>query len=174
MIVTDSFTIAEYLDAKYPSRPLFPDDSRAIFSVLAHWINTNVMTSLLQLAVAILPDILDDRSQDWFLKSRSSMYKKDPRQVCQGEERTKTWLSLWKGLDRLAEHLSRNGSSDFIIGRSITYADFLLAALFIWAQKVPTTCDPGMVTLWDGIKDRNDGRWMRFMGTIDEFRKNEG
>lgn len=52
-IVTSASTIAEYLEAAYPARPVFPEGSRAVQTLFVHYVQEVFMKPLLPILVPL-------------------------------------------------------------------------------------------------------------------------
>lgn len=168
--VVDSHVIAEYLEAKYPQNPVFPPGTKALQSHFIKWTSTNLMPHLSLLTAPQIIDILDERAKPYFDRTRRIRWGgKELKDVCVGDERKATWAAARKEFDLLEGHLSRNEGGDYLMGTTVSYGDFILAAFFMWMKKAPTQKDPGCDTIWDVMKDWNDGRWARLVDSFKDY-----
>ncbi|KAF8498463.1 hypothetical protein BU17DRAFT_72308 [Hysterangium stoloniferum] len=132
----DSWTIAIYLDEKYPTEPtLFPAGTHALQALFQERLMKTVQTSLHFATVLIIHQNLSERSaigsKDW----------KD------------AWDKAEKDLTDLSNLLAKNGSNaPFVMGNTITYTDFILASVLeSFVKFVPDEWD-SKVRHWDGGK----------------------
>ncbi|KAG8870678.1 hypothetical protein FRB97_009470 [Tulasnella sp. 331] len=172
--VVDSSVIAEYLDETYPEHPIFPADSKALQSVFVMWIKTNIYPLVGRLIVSSIPDILaSEREKQYFRDAQKRIFGKDINDVCpKGEIRQKVWQQLGQQFDTLDEHLSRNRSGDFVMGETVSYADMVLVALFLWMKNSPSGGQRDgeeFKTVWDVMKSWHNGRWARLMDAMAQY-----
>ncbi|KAG8978110.1 hypothetical protein FRC05_011226 [Tulasnella sp. 425] len=160
-LVVDSQVIAEYLDSKYPQRPLLPEGTKAFQAMFIKWTQTNFLPHSIQLVIPQVPAMLDDPGAEYFIRTREKMFGKRLTEMCIGEERATSLAALEKELATLDGHISRNGGGDFLMGSTPSYADIILCSFFMWMKRVPTTRDPGFETVFDVIKGWHGGRWER-------------
>ncbi|KIO34738.1 hypothetical protein M407DRAFT_3358 [Tulasnella calospora MUT 4182] len=168
-LVVDSQVIAEYLDSKYPERPLLPEGTKALQAMFLKWTQTNLLPHFIQLVVPQVTGILDDPGAEYFNRTREKMFGKKLTDICVGEERTVSLAALEKELATLDGHIARNGGGDFLMGTIPSYADILLCSFFMWAKRVPTTRDPGFKTVFEIIKGWHGGRWERLQTWSEQF-----
>ncbi|KAG9051556.1 hypothetical protein FS837_004066 [Tulasnella sp. UAMH 9824] len=168
-LVVDSQVIAEYLDSKYPQKPLLPEGTKALQAMFLKWTQTNLLVHLLQLVVPQVPAILDDPGAEYFTRTREQQFGKKLTDICVGEERATSLAALEKDLATLDGYISRNGGGDFLMGITPTYGDILLCSFFMWTKRVPTTRDPGSESVFDIIKGWHGGRWQRLQTWSEQF-----
>ncbi|KAG9015628.1 hypothetical protein FRB90_004699 [Tulasnella sp. 427] len=85
-LVVDSQVIAEYLDSKYPQRPILPEGTKAFQAMFVKWVQTNVLPHLIQLVAPQIIGILDGPDVDYFVRTREKMFGKKL-----SEPSRKTW-----------------------------------------------------------------------------------
>ena len=83
------------------------------------------------------------------------------------EEDARRWQALEEGLNNvcaLAEAVHRD-SDQWLFGtaQGPGYADFVLAAAFVWFKKV------GPEGGWDRLKGLNEGRWRKHMSNVEQY-----
>ncbi|EIW74584.1 hypothetical protein CONPUDRAFT_113118 [Coniophora puteana RWD-64-598 SS2] len=155
--VTDSFKIAEYLEETYPDpeRPLFPHGS----VVLAAGFE-NAFDSCIDGAhywvLCDVPSMLNPRSAQYFLKTRSEWLKVDKLIDISSpgsEQRTKHENVMRKGLG-LFEGWMKKSKGKWIMGDTFSFADIAIAAQFFWYMRVMPPTDWEKINGWrgDGLK----------------------
>ncbi|KAG8954440.1 hypothetical protein FRC04_011767 [Tulasnella sp. 424] len=160
-LVVDSQVIAEYLDSKYPQRPILPEGTKAFQAMFVGWVRTNTLPHLIPLVAPQIVPILDDPGAEYYIRTREEMFGRKLTEMGIGEERAKSLAALEKVLATLDGHISLNGGGDFLMGSTPSFADFILCASFMWMKRAPTTQDPGFETVFDVIKGWHGGRWGR-------------
>jgi glutathione S-transferase len=96
------------------------------------------------LRTVILPaaprNILREPSASWFSEDREQRFGKslDQLEVEQGGE--KAWKAAESGLETLKTELTahKRDEGPFVLGKDVSYGDFLIAGLFDWFQKADT------------------------------------
>ncbi|KAI0646343.1 hypothetical protein C8Q79DRAFT_1069724 [Trametes meyenii] len=155
--------IAEYLEATYPARPIFPEGSRAMQALFVHYVQDIFVKPLLPIIVPLTHQRLPERSQAHFRRGNTST----PNAIAMGgQQREHAWTAVKEQFNFLAMILDKNhsdGSGVIAMGRDVTYADFAVCAILVWLEKVsPLDC-------WARIRDWNGGRWARLYGRCQEY-----
>jgi len=151
-ILSNTNTIAEYLEATYPARPVFPEGSRAMQTLFVHFIQEVFSKPLLPVMVPISHLQLPDRTQAHFRGTCG------PAQTLVGPQREQAWMAVKEQFDFLAMIMDKNcGDGDGVVsmGHDVTYADFALCAVLIWIQRMAAHDGWARVRTWNG------GRWNR-------------
>lgn len=155
-VVTDSTVIAEYLDAKYPTRPaLFRGDTASRRFTIA-WTNSVLHPILARMIVADIPPLLDEPARSYFIASREQRFGMTLAEVsADREERLPEFRAMLLPLRTvLAEH-------PFLGGAEPDYADYAVFGAFQWARCVSpfALLDRGdLVHLWRArMLDLHDG-----------------
>ncbi|THU86389.1 hypothetical protein K435DRAFT_970312 [Dendrothele bispora CBS 962.96] len=159
LILSNTNNISEYLEATYPSKPVFPPGSRALQSLYAHYIQEVLAKPLLPLLVPLSHQQLDHRSQSYFrapggLTGPPSSATNQP--LPPGPERERQWLQAKEQFDFLDSILAKNvGDGDGIVamGFEVSYADFALCSVLMWIRQV------ALHDGWSRIQHWNGGRW---------------
>ena len=129
----DSWTIAEYLDAAYPDRPLLVsgDEARTLTYFFKHWVEREIHPPVLKLVVLDLFNHLHEKDRAYFRESREKRFGKTLEEWA-GEP--KAALAALRGaLEPLRPVLVE---SPFVAGRVPGLADYLLFGAFQWARAV--------------------------------------
>ncbi|EJD41909.1 hypothetical protein AURDEDRAFT_115318 [Auricularia subglabra TFB-10046 SS5] len=164
LVVADSATIAEYLDAHYPARPLFPPNTRALQASVSSYLNANLLPSFRPLVVPSVVYILDKPGAEYFRRTREAAFGCALEDILPaGEKRKEHWKGVFKALDEISSWFD----GPWLGGDKPVYADFVLGAWLQWMRKV-TTAIPGGDG-WERVKDANGGQWARFMENLEPY-----
>ncbi|KAF8515789.1 hypothetical protein BU17DRAFT_93205 [Hysterangium stoloniferum] len=160
VVITDSLAIAEYLDAKYPDRPVLPKTGRALEHAFEQFLDLGPRIPFRQLMLGASYKIQEERSKPYWLRTRSEWYNIDLIGLSpEGPVRDGHWNELEKGLDKLAEVLDKNGPDvEWVAGGSEpTRADFIMTAWLLWIKIV-------VPDEWEKkVKPLNGGRWDKLL-----------
>ncbi|WP_462381332.1 glutathione S-transferase family protein [Pseudomonas sp. Marseille-QA0892] len=129
--VSDSWAIAEYLEAQYSDRPsLFGSDAtRALTHFINQWTDVSVHPALARLLLPEIHDILAEADKDYFRSTRESMLGASFEQL-RGER--DQWLAKLREI--LAPLRRTLSNQPFITGEAPAYADHIVAGTFQWAR----------------------------------------
>ncbi|KAH9849323.1 hypothetical protein C2E23DRAFT_386643 [Lenzites betulinus] len=155
VVLSNADIIADYLEATYPTRPIFPEGSHAMQALFAHYVQEVFVQPLLPILIPLTYQRLGERSQSRLGMGGLSPAGSRPPSPPTPEE---MWTAVKEQLDFLAGILDKNQSdetSTVAMGQDVTYADFALCSVLVWVEKVsPHDC-------WARIRDWNGGRWAR-------------
>ncbi|MBR1224077.1 MULTISPECIES: glutathione S-transferase family protein [unclassified Bradyrhizobium] len=131
--VVDSWTIANYLEDKFPDRPsLFGGEGgRAMARMLNWWGDVTVIGGLSPMIVADIPLNLKPVDAAYFRKSREVRFGKPLEEVVAG--RDETVEGFRKSLDPLRLTLK---TQSYLGGGQPNYADYIVFGGFQWARVV--------------------------------------
>ena len=161
--IADSLAIAEYLDAKYPDRPVFPKTGKALEYAFEEYFRSVLMPRIPVLFYIPLCGILDDRGSEYFQRNRGLV--KLEELSSEGEVREGHWRALEAGYDQIAAIIEKNGSDvDYVAGGSEpTCADILIVSFLIWIKII-------MPEEWEKrVKGWSGGRWERLLKKTEEW-----
>ncbi|KAG6917156.1 hypothetical protein DXG01_003669 [Tephrocybe rancida] len=148
-IISNTNHIAEYLEAAYPARPVFPEGSRAVQTLFVHYIQEVFAKPLLPIMVPI------SHQQ---LQLRRGPSVTHPPAYLTGPQREQAWQAVKEQFDFLAMILDKNagdGDGTVAMGRDVSYADFALCSVLIWIERM--AAHDG----WARVRTWNNGRWHR-------------
>ncbi|KAF8577827.1 hypothetical protein K439DRAFT_1639384 [Ramaria rubella] len=132
ILVTDSLNIAEYLEEKYPERPIFPKDGKALEYAFEETFNRIVGPPMWKMMLPLAWNILDERSQKYFCEKRERWNgSKVLDKWCPEAHMTeKDWNALMHGFNTLAAILDMNGPSQKFVagGTEPTRADLIIVS----------------------------------------------
>jgi glutathione S-transferase len=131
--VVDSWTIANYLEDRYPDRPsLFGGEGgRAMARMLNWWGDVTVIAGMFPMIVADIPAHLKPVDAAYFRKSREARFGKSLEEVVVG--RDKTVEGFRKSLDPMRLTLK---TQPYLGGEQPNYADYIVFGPFQWARVV--------------------------------------
>ncbi|KAF9002521.1 hypothetical protein BDQ17DRAFT_1390735 [Cyathus striatus] len=159
-ILSNTNTIAEYLESTYPARPVFPDGTRALQSLFVHYIQEVFAKPLLPIMVPLSHQQLSERTQAHF---RGVQY---PQGGLTGPQREQAWHTVKEQFDFLAAIMEKNcGDGDGVVamGHEVSYADFALCSVLIWIERMAAHDGWARVRTWNG------GRWHRLWERCKEY-----
>ncbi|THU86388.1 hypothetical protein K435DRAFT_830920 [Dendrothele bispora CBS 962.96] len=158
-ILSNPSNIAEYLEAVYPARPVYPEGSRALQSLFVHYIQEVFVKPLLPIMIPLSHQRLPARSQSHF--SHPTAQPLPP-----GPERERAWQLVKEQFDFLAKVLDKNvGDGDGVcaMGHHVSYADFALCSVLLWIESM--AAHDG----WARVREWNGGRWERLRERCREY-----
>ena len=164
--IADSLAIAEYLDAKYPDRPVFPKTSKALEYAFEEYFKSVLMSHIPMLFVLPSCVILDDRGSEYFRQTRELAFGKKLEEFGpEGEVREGHWKALEAGSNQIAAIIEKNGPDiDYVAGGSEpTRADLILVSFLMWIKTIVPEEWEKRVKGWSG------GRWERLLKKTKEW-----
>lgn len=161
--LSDSLTIARYLDKTYPSTPiLFPTSTTAL---QAGFIKGFAGTHASTYNIVVLPvwRILNERSQVYFRTTREARLHKGLEDVCTEE----SWQKAEKDWDDLAALFKLNGEGheDLIMGDRLCYVDLQIVSVLIWARN----CLGEDSDEWKRFCRWSGGKWKKYVDSFSEY-----
>ncbi|KAH0578780.1 hypothetical protein J132_10719 [Termitomyces sp. J132] len=156
-IISNTNYIAEYLEAAYPARPVFPEGSRAMQTLFVHYVQD-------VFAKPLLPIMLPLSHQQ--LQLRRGQPDAHPAAYLSDPQREQAWQAAKEQFDFLAMILDKNASDgDGVVamGREVSYADFALCSVLIWIQRM--AAHDG----WARVRTWNNGRWNQLYERCREY-----
>lgn len=132
-LITDSWAIAEHLEATYPEAPsLFHGSGgRALTRFVHNWCMSVLHPGVLSLILADIHDHLQPEDRVYFRTSREQRFGRTLEEVQAGRE---TRVEAFR--NTLEPVRSLVGEQSFIGGDRPVYADYLVFAPFQWARSV--------------------------------------
>lgn len=129
-VVNDSWTIAEYLDRRYPDNPLFAcEQSRAHAMLIKFWIDKTVHPFITGMGVGDFLDTLDERDKPYFRQSREKRLGVSIAQHMLKREQSRDGFR--KSLEPLRAMLSEQA---FVSGDGAGYADYIVFSDLQWMR----------------------------------------
>ena len=131
--IVDSWTIANYLEDRYPDRPsLFGGASgRAMARMINWWGDIAVVGGVFPLIVADIPPHLKQVDAAYFRKTREARFGKPLEEVAAGRDNAVEGFR--RALDPMRLTLK---TQSFLGGDTPNYADYIVFGPFQWARVV--------------------------------------
>lgn len=164
--VTDSYAIAEYLDAQYPNTPqAFPNGTQALQAVFYRFINEQI-GDLAAIFLPNVPNLLSKESSlEYYTRTRTAKWGKSLEEaVPKGEELEKIWKRL-KALFNDLESWYAKSEGAFLVGDDPSFGDFTLAG-FLQAFKMIQGEESED---WKKIGAMNNGRWIKLLRDLEKY-----
>jgi glutathione S-transferase len=143
-VVSDSWTIANYLDDAYPDRPsLFGGSGgRALARFVNSWADAVLHAGLIRMVVADIHAHVHEKDRSYFRESREKRFGATLEQVA--ADREQRLPAFRQSLDPLRLTLK---AQPFLCGDQPAYADYIVLGSFQWARcisafKLLETDDP--------------------------------
>ncbi|KAJ5639705.1 Glutathione S-transferase-like protein ustS [Penicillium longicatenatum] len=151
----DSLPIVEHLDHVFPDRPLFPsgDASYALF-LAVNKLTLALGPAVRTLIIPSVPEHLDPRGQEYFVRTRSESFGKPLAEVRPTDEGeiAEMWETMEKGCETLIKMLKgREGKKGpFFEGETASYADLSFACLLAFFHRFDREIWEKFMGLGDG------------------------
>ncbi|KAJ5937337.1 hypothetical protein N7454_004637 [Penicillium verhagenii] len=148
--------IAEHLDRVFPDRPLFPsgDASYALYLAVSQLVIGALGPGIPTLIIPRVPDHLDPRGQEYFVRTRTESFGKPLAEVRPREEEeiAKIWETMEKGFPPLLRALKgREGKKGpFFEGETAGYVDLFTVSIFAFLHRFDRE-------LWEKAMGQGDG-----------------
>ncbi|MFN0314817.1 MAG: glutathione S-transferase N-terminal domain-containing protein [Burkholderiales bacterium] len=129
-IVSDSWRIAEYLDARYPRAPLFEGPQAKAQALFIKYWSERVLHPLISRMV--LKDVwmgLHEKDKAYFRESREKRFAKTVEEIVANREESRTQFR--QSIDPLRATL---GAQAFLCGAAPGHADHIVLGTFMWAR----------------------------------------
>ncbi|MSQ60091.1 MAG: glutathione S-transferase family protein [Betaproteobacteria bacterium] len=129
-IVSDSWKIAEYLDARYPRMPLFEGTQAKSQALFIKFWSERALHPLI--SSMVLKDVwlgLHEKDKDYFRVSREKRFGKTLEEIEANREETRVRFS--QAIDPLRATLT---SQTFLSGTAPGHADHIVFGTFMWAR----------------------------------------
>jgi glutathione S-transferase len=129
-VVRDSWKIAEYLETKYPDRPLFGGAiGRGVTHAFNAWVDRAVLPALLPVLVSDIHERVDARDEAYFRESMERVLKRTLEEARAG--RDEALRRLGRVLEPMQAALKR---MPYVCGEQPAYGDYILFSPFQWAR----------------------------------------
>ena len=133
--VLDSWLIAEYLDAKYPERPLIGSGSaKALTKFLEGWLWRTAIGPWFRCYIKDYRDLSLPQDHEYVTRSREAMLGRTLEEVVAGREDRLPQVP--PTLEPLRELLAEN---PWLGGAEPDYADYRALSIFLWTASIATT-----------------------------------
>jgi len=133
--VLDSWLIAEYLDAKYPGRPLIGSGSaKALTKFIEGWLWRTAVGPWFRCYITDYRDLSLPQDHEYVTRSREAMLGRKLEEVVAGREERLPQVP--PTLEPLRELLAE---SPWLGGAEPDYADYRALSVFLWTASIATT-----------------------------------
>jgi glutathione S-transferase len=132
-IVSDSWTIAEYLDEAYPARPLLIDgpQAKALTSFVRQWAQVTLSPLIMRTIMPDLFAVIAEKDKAYFRESREKRLGKTLEEVASPLEVTRAEMKTALHPMRLTL-----AGQPFLCGEAPAFADYIVMGAFMWARCV--------------------------------------
>ncbi len=128
--VFDSWTIADYLDATYPERPLFASPSeRALAKFVTAWNDTVLHVGIARIVMADIWSHIAEKDQGYFRESRELRIGMTLEAFCANREEK---IAAFR--QSIAPLRTTLQGQPYLGGDSPNYADYIVFGAFQWAR----------------------------------------
>ncbi|QRV90015.1 glutathione S-transferase [Ceratobasidium sp. AG-Ba] len=163
--VAETFTISSYLDEKYPAPKyptVFPRGTRPLQKTFVEHFAATTGGPLFQSFIRqYFPEkFLSEPALEYLLRSRNVDIKVYAH--LQGEEAETKLAEVRRKWDALAETLKLNDNGPFVMGDTMTFADFAVGGMLFALNRVEG--DEGKV--WQEVMKWSDGQWNKYWKEI--------
>ena len=162
-VINDGIPIALHLDEVHSDRPLFPavkGSTREQTIELAEKVHglygkTFTIGKGRNIAIPGIPDILDDRGREYFIRTRTASHpeKKAP-QDWTSEDPEEDWKAYEPSLKPIAEILAADPSGPFCLGETFSFADAIIMGQLVWFEKANKANLDRIFGLYDGVFEK--------------------
>lgn len=158
-VVSDSFIIAEYLDATYPGEPaLFPRDTKPLMAAFESGI-LNALKPLFLLQVSLSNFILNPASEKFFRTTREARFGKPIEEFSPvGPQRNADLANTKEAFASVVEWLKKS-EGKFVLGDTVSYADAILAGWLVWIRATGE--------IWGEVATWHDGRLAAYLENVE-------
>jgi glutathione S-transferase len=131
-VVHDSSSIADYLENRYPERPLFDGETgRALTRFVQNWTETVLQPGLIGFVVLDIHRHIGPDDQAYFRQSREERFGRTLEEVV--KDRASRLPAFRESLTPLRRTLERQ---EFLAGTTPGYADYIVFGAFQWARAI--------------------------------------
>ncbi|KAJ6628342.1 hypothetical protein B0H10DRAFT_2160878 [Mycena sp. CBHHK59/15] len=165
-VLSNTNTIAEYLEACYPARAVFPEGARAVQTLFVHYIQEVFAKPLLPIMVPLSHGRLPARTQSHFHGGRATTPMPIPAVLPPGAQREHAWSLVREQFDFMAMIMDKNvGDGDGVVaqGHHVSYADFALCSVLLWIEQMAPHDG------WARVREWNGGRWVRLRQRCQDY-----
>ena len=159
-VISDSFVIAEYLDATYPNgKILFPPGTKPLFAAFESGV-FNGMKEVAMPQLAASYNIMNPSSQEHFRRVREAKYGQKVEEFSPvGPKRDADVAKGKVGFDAIDGWLSKS-EGKFVLGDTVSYADGILAAWLVWIKITNE--------IWKDVATWHNGRWATYLENMEK------
>ena len=130
--IMDSRPIATALEALQPNPSLHLDDCHL------EQVQASVNKFIGPMRSTVIPKIaetLNPRAAEYFYRTREQAFGKPLSEVAQSKTEDEMWKEAEPGIQELKSILEKDGSGPFVLGKQVSYADFVIVSTFVIVGK---------------------------------------
>jgi glutathione S-transferase len=127
--VADSWKIAEYLEERYPDRPLFGGGGKGHARFIKHWVEGTLLPPLLRILVADIHKRIAPKDQEYFRTSREKRFGQTLEAYSAGRDQAREQIR--QALTPLRRLLA---DQPFLDGGEPAFGDYMVFGAFQWAR----------------------------------------
>ena len=159
-VISDSFLIAEYLDATYPNgKTLFPSGTKPLLAAFESGI-INALSGVFLLLLIATYDILNPSSKVYFKRTREDRFGKKLEEFSPAGKRDADVAKGKVGLDTVDGWLAKS-EGKFVLGDTISYADGILSGWLTWIKITDSE-------VWKDVATWHNGRWATYLENMEK------
>jgi glutathione S-transferase len=129
-VVRDSWKIAEYLEARYPDKPLFGGDiGRGVTHAFNTWVDRTLVGLMMQVVAPDIHQRVDPADEQYFRAMAERVSGKTLEELRAGQD--EALKRLGRGLEPMQALLKRQA---YVCGELPAYGDYILFSIFQWAR----------------------------------------
>ena len=130
MIVSDSWKIAEYLDERYPQKPLFDSaQARSEALLIKFWIERTIHPFITRMGVGDFMSTLHEKDKAYFRQTREKRFGMPIEQFMQDRDQTREGFRT--ALEPLRAMLAEQ---PYVAGNNPSYADYIVFGILQWMR----------------------------------------
>ena len=130
VIVSDSWKIAEYLDERYPQKPLFDSaQARSEALLIKFWIERTIHPFITRMGVGDFMSTLHEKDKAYFRESREKRFGMPIEQYMQTRDQARDGFR--EALEPLRAMLAEQ---PYVAGNSPGYADYIVFGILQWMR----------------------------------------
>ncbi|KAF8131582.1 hypothetical protein EV363DRAFT_1330442 [Boletus edulis] len=161
-LITDSWTIAVYLDETYPEKPVFPKGSRGLIRSFDTAVGV-LMSASFGFSILRVSEILNERSQEYFVTTREALLgEKVDEWSPEGPKRDAHWEAIEKKLYGSAKIWYEETGGKWVMGDTFSYADIILAVYSLWFKRIYRDDE------WKRIASLHGGKWGKLLAEVEK------
>jgi glutathione S-transferase len=129
-VVSDSWKIAEYLDERYPDKPLFAcGEAKSVALLVKFWTERTVQPFITRMGVGDFMSTLHEKDKAYFRETREKRFGMTIEQYMSGREQAR--VEFVAALEPLRAMLAEQ---QYVAGKAASYADYIVFGALQWMR----------------------------------------
>lgn len=130
MVVSDSWKIAEYLDERYPQKPLFEcAQARSEALLIKFWIERTIQPFITRMGVGDFLSVLHEKDKPYFRQTREKRFGMPIEQYMQTRDQARDGFR-----DALEPLRAMLAEQRYVAGNNPGYADYIVFGVLQWMR----------------------------------------